>query len=338
MGTEVGHTSCEVNLLINWENVINMLALGIHGHMNRKQLILVIGSFVAVIILILASSVLRNQDGDEDRTQVVATFYPLAYMAESIGGDRVSVSSMVPYNAELHSWQPAPQDIIRADDADVILYNGGPADHWLVDDVLPAVNDAGKVIVNTTLGVSYIAGGEEGGTDPHTWLSPGRAMVQARNVYHALCEADPEGEEYFTERFGALNATLASLDEQYRSLNNATVSGVIVSHSALGYVAYDYNFSQYGVIGLSADQEPTVAAIADLVEIMENESIYTVYVDPVYKRDYAQILKQELESRTGQEVSVLEMFLTLGPYEELDYLEQLSQNLINLRTGLGVPQ
>ncbi|HNU35340.1 MAG TPA: zinc ABC transporter substrate-binding protein, partial [Methanomassiliicoccales archaeon] len=98
--------------------------------MNRKQLILVIGSFVAVIILILASSVLRNPDGDEDKTKVVATFYPLAYMAESIGGDRVSVSSMVPYNAELHSWQPAPQDIIRADDADVILYNGGPADHW----------------------------------------------------------------------------------------------------------------------------------------------------------------------------------------------------------------
>lgn len=310
------------------------------GHMNRKQLILVIGSFVVVFILILASSIFREPDGEDDKTKVVATFYPLAYMAESIGGDRVSVSSMVPYNAELHSWQPAPQDIIRADDADVILYNGGPADRWLVDDVLPVVNDAGKVIVNTTVGVSYISGGDEdeGGTDPHTWLSPKRAMVQARNVYDALCEADPEGERYFTERFTTLNATLAALDAQYRSLDNATVPGIIVSHSALGYVAYDYNFTQYGVIGLSADQEPSFAAIANLVGIMQNESIYTVYVDPVYKRDYAQILKQELESRTGHDVSVLEMFLTLGPYEDLDYLEQLSQNLANLRTGLGVAQ
>ncbi len=308
--------------------------------MNRKQLILVIGSFVVVIILIFASAFFRDQDGDDDKTKVVATFYPLAYMAQSIGGERVSVTSMVPYNSELHSWQPAPQDIIRADDANVILFNGGPADHWLVDDVLPAVNDAGKLIVNTTVGISYIAGGDEdeGGTDPHTWLSPKRAMVQARNVYDALCEADPEGEEYFTERFTALNDTLATLDEQYRSLDNSTVSGVIVSHSALGYVAYDYNFTQYGVIGLSADEEPSAAAITGLVEIMENESIFTVYVDPVYNQNYANILKQELESRTDQDVAVLEMFLTLGPYEELDYLEQLSQNLANLRTGLGVAQ
>jgi len=308
--------------------------------MNRKQLILVIGSFVVVLILIFASSFFRDPDGDDDKTKVVATFYPLAYMAQSIGGERVSVTSMVPYNIELHSWQPAPQDIIRADDANVILYNGGPADRWLVDDVLPAVNDAGKVIVNTTLGVQYIAGGDEdeGGTDPHTWLSPKRAMVQARNVYDALCEADPEGVSYFTTRFNVLNDTLASLDEQYRSLDNSTVSGVIVSHSALGYVAYDYNFTQYGVIGLSADQEPSAAAIANLVQIMENESIYTVYVDPVYNQKYANILKQELESRTGHDVAVLNMFLTLGPYEELDYLEQISQNLANLSTGLGVAQ
>ncbi len=308
--------------------------------MNRKQLVLVIGSFVVVFILIFASSFFRDQDGDDDKTKVVATFYPLAYMAQSIGGERVSVTSMVPYNTELHSWQPAPQDIIRADDADVILYNGGPADRWLVDDVLPAINDAGKVIANTTVGISYIAGGDEGegGTDPHTWLSPKRAMVQARNVFDALCEADPEGEEYFTERFTTLNNTLAALDEQYRSLDNSTVSGVIVSHSALGYVAYDYNFAQYGVIGLSADEEPSAAAIAGLVEIMENESIFTVYVDPVYNQNYANILKQELESRTDHDVAVLEMFLTLGPYEELDYLEQLSQNLANLRTGLGVAQ
>ncbi len=306
--------------------------------MNRKQLILVIGSFVVVFILIFASSFFRDQGGDDDKTKVVATFYPLAYMAQSIGGDRVSVTSMVPYNSELHSWQPAPQDIIRADDADVILYNGGPADRWLVDDVLPVVNDAGKVIVNTTIGVDYIAGGDEdeGGTDPHTWLSPKRAMVQARNVYSALCEADPEGEQYFTERFTDLNDALAALDEEYLSLGNSTVSGVIISHSALGYVAYDYNFTQYGVIGLSADEEPSAMAITDLVEIMENESIYTVYVDPVYNQNYATILKQELESRTGHDVAVLEMFLTLGPYEELDYLEQLSQNLANLRTGLGV--
>lgn len=316
------------------------------GHMNRKQLILVIGSFVVVFILIFASSIFRNNDDDDDKTKVVATFYPLAYMAQSIGGERVSVSTLIPYNTDIHNWHPSPQDIIRADRAALILYNGGPADHWLVDDVLPSIKTNNKLVVNTTVGVTYIAGGEgdhhdeghEGGTDPHTWLSPKRAMVQARNVYDALCEVDPEGEAYFKARFDTLNETLASLHTQYRSLENPNISGIIVSHSALGYVAFDYGFAQYGVIGLAADQEPSAAALANLVGIMENESIFTVYVDPVYKRDYAQILKQELEPRTGHTVTVLEMFLILGPYEELNYLDQLSRNLDNLKIGLGVAQ
>lgn len=303
--------------------------------MNRKQLVLVIGSFVIVLVLIVASSVLREPEGEDDRTKVVATFYPLAYMAESIGGERVSVTSLVPYNSELHSWQPAPQDIVRADDADVILYNGGPADHWLVDDVLPSISDGGKLVVNTTLDVTFITGDEDG-VDPHTWLSPMRAMVQAKNVYEALCEADPDGEGYFTKRFDALNDTLTALDMQYRALNTSSVSGIIVSHSAFGYVAHDYGFDQYGAIGLSADEEPTVETIDGLVTLMENESIYTVLSDPVYNDRYATLLKQELETRTGHEITVLDVFLCLGPYGDVDYLGQMTQNLEGLRIALGV--
>jgi zinc transport system substrate-binding protein len=305
--------------------------------MNRKQLILVIGSFVAVLILIVASSLLRGSE-EEDRTKVVATFYPLAYMAEEIGGERVSVSSMVPFNSELHSWQPAPQDIIMANEADVILYNGGPADDWLVEDVLPSIDNNDKLVVNTTTGVTYITGGEggEGGTDPHTWLSPARAMVQARNVFEALCEADPDGEGYFTIRFDALNETLTALDMHYRSLDASSVSGIIVSHSAFGYVAYDYGFHQYGAIGMSADEEPTVDTIDGLVTLMQNESIFTVYSDPVYNDRYAVLIKQELEAKTGEQVSVLDIFLCLGPYEGFDYIEQMAQNLEGLKIGLGV--
>jgi hypothetical protein len=74
--------------------------------MNRKQLILVIGSFAAVFVLIFASAVLQDPEGDDDKVKVVATFYPLAYMAESIGGDRVSVSSMVPFNTSCTPGNP----------------------------------------------------------------------------------------------------------------------------------------------------------------------------------------------------------------------------------------
>lgn len=313
--------------------------------MNRKQLYLVIASFLMVGVLITASALLGGPDTDEDRTKVVATFYPLEYMAKAIGGDRVTATSLVPYNSELHSWQPSFSDIRRAGDADVILYNGGPADRWLVEDVLPSIKTTGKTVVNTTLGVTYISGGhdhdddhdDEGSADPHTWLSPARASLQAWNVYLALCHADPDGREYFNQRFEALNATLNDLDQRYRSLSYSNSSVVIVSHAALGYVAYDYGFHQHGVIGLSADQEPTVASLTNIIGVMEEEGVYSIFVDPVYSDKYAKTLKRELEARTGQTVAVLNMFLALGPYKDLDYLEQLESNLMNLRTGLGVP-
>jgi len=306
--------------------------------MNRKQIILVIVALIVAVLLIVASTLLKGTSEEDDRIQIVATFYPLAYIAESIGGEKVTVASLVPYNSELHSWQPSPQDLIKADKTDIILYNGGPADAWLITDILPSINAADKMVVNTSTGVEYIHGGDEdeGGIDPHTWLSPYQAQIQAQNVFQTLCEVDPENATYFGERFATLNHTLTLLDAQYQLLAGGNVTGIIVSHAAFGYVAHDYGFLQHGVIGLSADEEPSVNTIAQLVDLMQNQSIYTVYVDPVYNQDYVSILSTELESRTGHEVLVLDLFFMLGPYEDLDYSGQLSQNLINLKTGLGV--
>ncbi len=312
--------------------------------MNRRQLLLVIGSVAMVVALMGAAIASVGAEEDDGRTKVVATFYPLAYMAERIGGERVSVTSLVPYNSELHSWQPAPQDMIRADRADLILYNGGPADAWLMSEVVPGIGAADKLIVNTTVGVQYISGGDEhegeGGVDPHTWLSPKRALVQALNVYRALCEVDPNGSGYFAERFGALNRSLTLLDAEYEGLSNGSVSGIIISHAAFGYVAYDYGFEQHGAIGLSADQEPSITNMIKLVELMKEEGIYTVLVDPVYNDRYGQVLQAELERKTGSEVTVLSIHLALGPYEDeagrADYVDQLASNLVSLKAGLGV--
>ncbi len=308
--------------------------------MNRKQLILVIVSFLIVLILIIASSVLQAAEVDDDRPKVVATFYPLAYMAHSIGGDRVNVVSLLPPNADPHSADFHPGDIIIANNADLILYNGGPADAWLVDEIFPSINKNNKLIVNTTEGMKLIAGGDkdEGGIDPHTWVSPKRALIQARNIFDALCQVDSNGTEYYAIRFAELNQTLAQLDEGYQALNQSSVSGIIVSHSAYGYVAYDYGFEQYGMIGMNAEQGPSPHIIDELATIMLNKSIYTIYVDPAHYRTYAQTMKSAAEDKTNHVVTLLNLYLILGPVDDMDYLELLSKNLMNLRTGLNVAQ
>lgn len=317
--------------------------------MNRKQGILVGTTVVIVIILLGAaymSAVTRNK-AESNRIKVVATFYPLAYFAREIGGDKVSVSTLVPANTDIHSWQPSTSDIVKADDADIIIYNGGPADHWFEDSMLGSINKNNKHIVDSTKGVNFLRmeangheetndTGEETSIDPHTWISPVTARIQAENIYKAFVEIDPENTDYYTANWHDLDERFKSMDRNYSmGLANATIHSVIVTHAAFGYIGYQYNFSQYGVIGLSADEQPSTSTISNLVDLMKEKGIYYVYVDPVYTTDYAESLKAELEKQTGKHVTILRMYLMLGEIDGMDYFQQMAKNLENLEKGLG---
>ncbi|MBA3046203.1 MAG: zinc ABC transporter substrate-binding protein [Candidatus Thermoplasmatota archaeon] len=313
--------------------------------MNRSQLLLVLVTLTVVAALIGASlyvGVLK----DDDRLQVVASFYPLAYMAREIGGERVTVTCLIPYNSEVHAWQPSPSDIIAADNADVLLYNGAGLDPWFEEDILPALGDNERIVVETTHGLELddtglLAGTRQdddhdhGDVDPHTWVSPFIARQQAEKIYEALVEADPEGESHYQAGWANLSAKFDDLDSRYMAELAVKTNGtVIVAHAAYGYLAQRYGFEQHGVIGLSADEQPSASVIAGISDLMEDESIYTLYVNPIYSDAYIQTLKTEIQSRTGNDVYVHKLYLMLGPTDGLDYLEQMEQNLENLKYGL----
>ncbi|MEM3341851.1 MAG: zinc ABC transporter substrate-binding protein [Thermoplasmata archaeon] len=172
--------------------------------------------------------------------------------------------------------------------------------------------------------------------DPHTWVSPFMAIQQGKAIYDALVKARPDSKPYFEQRWNALKAKLEHLDNNYTSqLSRKTLNTIIVSHAAFGYLAYRYNFSQIGVIGISADEQPSISTIASIADIMAEKGIYTIFVDPVYSDEYANTLKTELEKKTGKNVSILKLYLMLGKVDGIDYIGQLEKNLENLKTGLG---
>jgi zinc transport system substrate-binding protein len=173
--------------------------------------------------------------------------------------------------------------------------------------------------------------------DPHTWISPFIAKQQAENIYYAFVEADPANEEYYTERWEVLEERFDQVDESYMTgLANKQKSDIFVTHAAFGYLADRYGFHQHGVIGISADEQPSISTIETMVDEMEEHGVFVVYVDPVYSDDYAQTLKGTLQDRTGKEVQILKLYFMLGPKDGMDYLEQLEANLNNLKIGLGV--
>jgi zinc transport system substrate-binding protein len=314
--------------------------------MNSKQKILIATTLI-IIIAALGVVTLISTPPKQDKLSIVATFYPLAYLCQEIGGDQVQVTQLVPSNTEIHSWEPSASHIVATEDADIIVYNGAGADHWMEDDILPALSASNqRIVVESTNGLPLISSQEEeheageeehdhGAYDPHTWLSPYMAKLQAQNVYNAIIAADPEHESYYAERWQTLEGKLAALDTAYlEGLSNINKTEIFVSHSAFGYLASRYGFEQHGVIGLSADEQPSAATIATLVNEMEEHGIYVVYVDPVYSSQYAQTIQSEVQIQTGHPVTILDLYLMLGSTDSLDLLGQMQTNLDNLRIGL----
>jgi zinc transport system substrate-binding protein len=254
----------------------------------------------------------------------------------------------VPSNTEIHSWEPAASHIASAENADVIIYNGAGVDNWIETEILPSLsNSKNRTTVNTCEGLELLTSESEdhehgednehdhGPDDPHTWVSPYMAKLQAEKIHSQFVQRDPAHANYYVERWLNLKGRLEQLDNEYAlglsvKLKNAT----FVTHEAFGYLAHRYGFEQHGVIGLSADEQPSVATIISLVSLMTERGMFALYVDPVYSSEYAQTLKNELQTQTGHTVKVLKLYLMLGRIDDKDYLEQMRSNLDNLEIGL----
>jgi zinc transport system substrate-binding protein len=161
------------------------------------------------------------------------------------------------------------------------------------------------------------------------------AKQQAQKIYETLVQKDPTNTNYYNERWQNLKTRLEELDNKYlTTLKTKIKTHIFVAHSAYGYLASRYGFEQHGVIGISADEQPSILAYANLVELMMKYKIYVVYVNPIYFDDLTQTLKNELERLSGQDVTVLELYLMLGDINDLDFFGQQEKNLQNLKIGL----
>ncbi|NLE04666.1 MAG: zinc ABC transporter solute-binding protein [Crenarchaeota archaeon] len=317
--------------------------------MNSKQKALIAIIIIGIIGIAAGAMVFLSQQ-QTTKLRIVATFYPLAFICQEIGGEYVQVTQLVPDNTEIHSWEPSASSIVAAEKADIIVYNGAGADHWVEDEIIPALSSAQiRIIIQTTENLDLIPGTQEehheetteeehhehGAYDPHTWISPHMIKQQAEKVYNALIQKDPEHQRYYQTQWINLKAELEDLDNQYiTQLATAIKDEIFVSHSAFGYLAQRYGFEQVGVIGLTADEQPSAATIANIVTEMEQHQTYVIYVDPVYSTEYANTLKNELQAQTGQTVTIKELYLILGQTDGKNMIEQMQSNLSNLKLGL----
>ncbi len=284
--------------------------------------------------------------GSGGKLDVVASFYPMQYLAEQIGGGHVAVNTLTKPGVEPHDLELKPKQIGELGEADVILYLKGiqPA----VDEAIAqagvknTVDAAGLTTLEehgTEVGHDHEgeeAGhdhGSEAGADPHVWLDPVKYAEVAKGVGSTLEKADPAHAADYKKNTDALVKKLGDLDTEFETgLKNTATKTFITTHSAFGYLAERYGLEQEGITGIDPESEPSPARIKELQDIAKKDKVSTVFFETLASDKTAQTLAGD----TGLKTDVLDPLEGITDKSKGDdYIEVMQSNLAALKKALG---
>ena len=281
-----------------------------------------------------------------ERLAVAAAFYPLEFVVERVGGDRVDVEGLTPPGAEPHDLELGARQTARVSDAALLVHLSGfqPAVDEAAEQVAGRALDAASV-VDLREGFEELAHQGEGeggaheaddahegeaGTDPHVWLDPTLLAEIGDAVAERLSDLDPDGAADYRSGAAALRADLERLDGDYRDgLAQCDRTDIVVSHNAFGYLAARYGLEQVGISGLSPEEEPSPARVAEAARYARENGVTTIFFETLVTPAVAETVAREV----GAQTAVLDPIE--GQPEGGDYLTGMRANLQSLRTALG---
>jgi zinc transport system substrate-binding protein len=309
--------------------------------------------FLVMIMLVAGACSIqqRPQTSAEERDGkllVYASIYPMYDFAQKIGGDKIDLRMMVPPGAEPHDWEPTAKLMAQMEKADVFIYNGANMEMW-ADKLVKSISSEKLKVVEASSGVSLIKledheegeygkhEGEEdnhGDYDPHVWLDPMRALKQAENIKNAFVAADEENMEFYESNFNEFANKLRELDQKYREeLKDRKLNEIVVAHAAFGYLADRYGLEQISVSGLTPQEEPSAAKMAQITELVREHGIKYIFFETLTSPKLAKVIANE----TGAKTAVLNPVggLTKDEIEEgKGYISIMEDNLEILKKAL----
>ncbi|WP_329187964.1 metal ABC transporter substrate-binding protein [Actinacidiphila glaucinigra] len=287
--------------------------------------------------------------GEDGRLKVTASFYPMQFLAEQIGGGHVDVTELTKPGTEPHDLELTPRQTGELGESDVVVYLKG---------LQPAVDDAiAQSGVENTVDAAALTpledhgtevdghdhgpdddhtgheDGEDAGADPHIWLDPVRYAEVAEGVGKALAKADPGHEAVYEKNTAALVKKLGALDTDFQDgLKNRSSDTFITTHAAFGYLAERYGLVEQAISGIDPESEPSAARMRTLHTLAEDKGVSTVFFETLASDRTARTLAGDLGLKTA----------VLDPIEGItdksagrDYFEVQHSNLQALRAALG---
>ncbi|WP_395571486.1 metal ABC transporter substrate-binding protein [Streptomyces sp. BK79] len=295
--------------------------------------------------------------GNTDKFDVVASFYPMAFLAEEIGGDHVNVTSLTQPGQEPHDLEISAKQRAQLEETDAALFLKGLQPS--VDEAIAQSGAKTKIDATTLTSLEEHgteAGGHthedehahegehaeeehghdhatEGGKDPHIWLDPVKYAEVAEGVGKALQKADPDHAADYKKNTEALLGKLDELDTKFETgLKDTKTKVFITTHAAFGYLAERYGLTEEAINGLDPESEPSAARVKELARTAKEDGVSTVFYETLVSDETAKTVAKDAGLKTD----------VLDPVEGItdksrgdDYIQVMEANLKALQAALG---
>ncbi|GAA2227657.1 zinc ABC transporter substrate-binding protein [Kitasatospora cystarginea] len=279
--------------------------------------------------------------GGNGKLNVVASFYPMEFLAEQIGGSHVKVTDLTAAGVEPHDLELKAKQVASIQSADLVVYLKG-----LQPSVDKAVEQgSAKHVVDATAASPLVDHHLDEGTqsqgghdhtdaagDPHIWLDPTRYTAVAKSVGAELAKADPDHAADYQKNTDALVTRLSALDQEFQAgLKDTKTKTFVTSHAAFGYLADHYGLNQIAINGVDPEAEPTPARLATIQKAAKDNGVTTIFFEALVSPDLAKTVAKDLNLKTA----VLDPIEGVKDPSGNDYFSIMHQNLTNLQAALG---
>lgn len=289
-------------------------------------------NFVTALLL---SSVMATPVLADDKLKVVTTFTVLADMAQNVAGDAAEVVSITKPGAEIHGYQPTPRDIVRASDADLILWNGLNLELWFEQFLGNLGEIPSATLTDGIEGIPISEGSYLGKPNPHAWMGLDNAQIYVDNIAAALSMYDAANAEIYAANAEAykaeLRATVGPLRYRVAAIP-ADQRWLVSCEGAFSYLARDFGMQELFLWPMNADQVGTPQQVRKVIDTVRENEIQAVFCESTVSDRPAKQVARETDAIYAGVLYVDSLSEADGPVPT--YLDLLTVTAQTLADGL----
>ena len=252
----------------------------------------------------------------EAKFKVVTTFTVIQDIAQNVAGDAATVESITKPGAEIHEYEPTPKDIVKAQSADLILWNGLNLERWF-ERFFQNIKDKPAVVVTEGITpLSIYEGPYKDAPNPHAWMSPSNALIYVENIKNALVKYDPQNADAYQKNAATYAEKIKQLDKPLReklAQIPADQRWLVTSEGAFSYLAKDYDLKEGYLWPINAEQQGTPQQVRKLIDLVKKNHIPVVFSESTVSAKPAQQVAKESGAQYGGVLYVDSLSAADGP-------------------------